>query len=555
MYTIGMDFGSDSVRALLVDVSNGEQIAESVCLYPRWAQHKYISEKDFKFRQHPLDYLESMEKVLIDVVAECPNAENIMAISVDTTASTPCLVDERLIPLALRTEFSEDPDAMFVLWKDHTAQKESEIINAVCHSSEIDYSRHSGGNYSPECFWSKILHILNTNERVREEAVGALELCDWIPAVLVGCHSSKNLVAGKCVASIKHMWAPEWGGLPKKEFLEEISPLLSGFYESCSYKTAICGSKAGFLSEEWANKLGLSNSVAVGVGNVDCYSGAVGAEISHKTVVLNLGTSSCYMAVMPNEMFADKIVDGVFGQACDSILPGMVGFETGMSAFGDLYAWLKKFIASSFDIVKTAANKNSDDSSFDSTVLDNIIEKAEHLILPYLSQKAEKLEINIDSPIATDHFNGRRTPNPNLELRGVLSGMDVSVKPETIYYMLVEATCFATKVILDFLSDAGVEMSRFIAIGGISYKSPFVMQMLSDVLQKKIEVSNCKNSAALGAAIHAAVVADIYQDVDSAQKVMCPDISVVYEPNLERSELLLSRFEKYLQNVSHAEMQ
>ena len=226
LYVIGIDYGTDSVRALLADAESGEEIAVAVCNYSRWGRGLYCDTAKSQFRQHPLDYLEGLEQVLRQVIAQCPAPEAIRAIAVDTTASTPCLVDRTCTPLSLTAGYEENPDAMFVLWKDHTAQRESEEINALCARGEINYARRSGNHYSSECFWSKVLHLLRGSERLRRDAWAVVELCDWIPAVLTGCRAMEDLRSGLCAAGSKVMWAEEWGGYPPEEFFAGLDPVL-----------------------------------------------------------------------------------------------------------------------------------------------------------------------------------------------------------------------------------------------------------------------------------------------------------------------------------------
>ena len=310
LYVIGIDYGTDSVRALLADAESGEEIAVAVCNYSRWGRGLYCDTAKSQFRQHPLDYLEGLEQVLRQVIAQCPAPEAIRAIAVDTTASTPCLVDRTCTPLSLTAGYEENPDAMFVLWKDHTAQRESEEITALCARGEINYARRSGNHYSSECFWSKVLHLLRGSERLRRDAWAVVELCDWIPAVLTGCRAMEDLRSGLCVAGSKMMWAEEWGGYPPEEFFAGLDPVLLPVLRRLPVRTYGCDTPAGTLSPEWAAKLGLSEQVVIGVGNVDCHSGAVGAGICHGTVVLNLGTSACYMAVMPPEKMGGRVRPG-----------------------------------------------------------------------------------------------------------------------------------------------------------------------------------------------------------------------------------------------------
>ena len=279
-YVIGIDYGTDSVRALLVDAATGETIADSVFSYPRWGRQEYCSPAEACFRQHPQDYLDGLRHVIGEVVAARPDAApHIRAVSVDTTASTPCLVDRTCTPLARRPEYADDPDAMFVLWKDHTAQREAEEITALCASSEINYARHSGNHYSAECFWAKCLHLLRGSQRLRRDAYAMVELCDWIPAVLTGEDDPSAIRTSHCAAGSKQMWAEAWGGFPPETFFEALDPALLPIVRNISKTNRTCDHAAGTITPAWAQTLGLPEGVVVGVGNIDAHAGAVGAGI------------------------------------------------------------------------------------------------------------------------------------------------------------------------------------------------------------------------------------------------------------------------------------
>ena len=320
-YVIGLDYGTDSVRALLVDALTGREIDSEVALYPRWNKGLYSDPRVARFRQHPKDYLEALRQAVRAVTGRHADlAPYVRALSVDTTASTPCLTDRAGVPLSLHEEYAENPDAMFVLWKDHTGQAECEEINALCARSEINYACHSGNYYSAECFWSKVLHLLRRDEALRRDAWSVVELCDWIPAVLTGCPDAASVKMGHCVCGSKLMWAEEWGGYPPEKFFAELDPVLLPVLHHLPNVNYGCDVAAGTLTGEWASELGLPAGIPVGVGCIDSHSGAVGAGIRYGTVVLNLGTSACYMAVMPPEAMGDKIVEGIFGQAeCEEI--------------------------------------------------------------------------------------------------------------------------------------------------------------------------------------------------------------------------------------------
>lgn len=539
-YVIGIDYGTDSVRALLANASTGETAAESVFNYPRWARQAYCDPAASRFRQHPQDYLDGLRHVIREVLAARPDAvDGMLAISVDTTASTPCLTDESGRPLALRPEYAEDPDAMFVLWKDHTAHLEAEEITALCARSTINYARHSGNHYSSECFWAKALHLLRGSERLRRDAHAMIELCDWIPAVLTGAADPAAMRVSHCAAGSKQMWAEEWGGFPPEEFFEELDPALLPIVRNISTQNHTSDRIAGTLSAEWAAELGLGVDVKVGVGNIDAHSGAVGAGISAGTVVLNLGTSACCMALMPPEKMGGRLVEGIFGQVDDSIVPGMIGFEAGLSAFGDVYAWFKRLLA--FPLEEILAHTEL----IDSATRQKLIEECRERILARLTDSAQKLQISDSTPLASDWLNGRRNPYPAPELTGTIAGLRLSTSAPELYYAFAEATSFAIKAILDHLAVNGVETARLVAIGGIPQKSPFVMQLLADVTGREISVIDCKQACAMGSVVYAAVVAGCYSTVEEAQRALCNFASKSYLPSADRRELLLRRYERY----------
>ncbi len=345
-YTIGVDYGSDSVRSLIVNVETGEEVSGAVFNYPRWQKGLYCNAPKNQFRQHPLDYLEGLEYTIVEALKQAPEgvAGNVAGISVDTTGSTPVAVDEKGTPLSLTPGFEENPNAMFVLWKDHTAVKEAEEINQLSKKWDIDFTKYEGGIYSSEWFWAKLLHIIREDPAVLRAASSWVEHCDWIPAVLTGNTNPKTLKRSRCAAGHKAMWHKAFGGLPSEEFLVELDPLLSGLRSRLYKETYTCDISAGNLTTEWAKKLGLSTDVVVGVGAFDAHLGALGAEIKPYYLSKVMGTSTCDMLVAPMEEVGDKLVNGICGQVDGSIVPGLIGLEAGQSAFGDIYAWFKKVV-------------------------------------------------------------------------------------------------------------------------------------------------------------------------------------------------------------------
>lgn len=527
---LGLDFGTASVRGIIVDTADGECLAEATVEYPGYKRGDFCDPSKQQFRQYPADYLDCLEKVCREIVG--PYKDSIAALSLDTTGSTPCLVDKNFTPLGLTEDFKDDPDAMFIMWKDHTSDAEAREITALCQSSEVNYAKNCGGDYSPENFWSKILHIFKTNPRAANAAWGAVECCDWIPAVLTGCKSLSELKAGHCICDLKHMHSAEWGGYPPEGFMKKLDPRLVEFSFHLPRKHYFCSEKAGVLTKEWAERLGLNEGIAVGVGNVDSYSGAVGAGIKYRKLVMNMGTSACYMAVMPEETFPDKIIPGVFGQIPDGIIPGYIGFEAGLSAFGDVFSWFRSLVSWPLEEGRELIGEEK-------------VKALENKLLSKLDKAASELPFRDDAAIATDYLNGRRSPSPDTSLTGTIMGLRLSSSAPEIYRALVEATAFASKAVIDNYMNNGIEIGELMGIGGISLKSPFVMKMMADTLGMEISVAANSNSCAIGAAVHAAVLAGIYPDVASARDAIAQKAVKTWKPDPQMHRVLMRRYLRY----------
>ncbi len=545
-YVIGIDFGTDSARAILVDVSDGREMASCTSFYKRWAKGLYCDTTIDRYRQHPLDYIESLEEVLTGVLSECPDKGKVKAIAIDSTGSSPCLADADLKPLSLYPEFSEDPDAMFVLWKDHTSEKEAARIIDLCTSGKFpNYICHTGNTYSAECFWCKVAHVLHSSDVLREKAVTVIEECDFIPALLTGCKDVAELKTSRGVSGEKWLWAKEWGGFPPREFFEALDPVLLPMLDHMPDPHYYCEEAAGHLCEEWADKLGLSTDVVIGVGNIDSYSGAVGGGVAYKKMVMNMGTSACYIAVVPTEVMAGRLIDGVFGQVDGMILPGHDGFEVGLSSFGDAFAWLRRLLSWP---IEQLLPEDADPG---------LKKKMTERILPALTAEAEKLPLRLEAPLATDYFNGRRNPVLNTSITASLTRLKIHTSAPELFYAIVESTAFATKAILDHMDSRNVAIDELVAVGGVAQKSPFVMQLMADVVQREISVSATKNAGAMGAAIHAAVASGLYPNVRAAQEAMCPPVISTYRPTSDKTriDLLMKRYERYLDLVHFTEDQ
>ena len=533
-YVIGLDYGTDSARALVVEVETGKIIASSVKYYPRWKQGLYCCAAENRWRQHPLDYIEVLEASVKEALAQCPagTAEKVIGMSFDTTGSTPAFVDETGTPLALKPEFAENPNAMFVLWKDHTAVKEASEINAACHKEgAVDYTMYEGGIYSSEWWWAKILHVLREDAAVREAAYSVVEHCDWMPALITGVTSSKDIVRGRCAAGHKVMWHESWGGLPPQEFLSELDPLLDGYRDRLFTDTETSDKPAGRLSQEWADRLGLTTEVVVGVSAFDCHMGAVGANISEHAFVRIIGTSTCDIMVASKEEVGDKLIKGICGQVDGSVIPGMTGLEAGQSAFGDVYAWFRRVLEWPL--------KNL------SGLEGEALEQACDRIIPQLTREAETLEPGAGAVLALDWMNGRRTPDANQLLTGAITGITLGTSAPMIFRALVEATAYGSRAIVDRFRREGVRIDSIIGIGGIALKSPFVMQTLSDVLNMPIKVCNTDQACALGAAMFAATASGAYPTIEAARDAMNSGFAHEYQPIPANVEVYDRLYQKY----------
>jgi L-ribulokinase len=510
--------------------------------YPRWKEGKFCDPAKNRFRQHPLDYLEGLEVSIVGALEQCGAdvAQKVVGISVDTTGSTPVAVDRQGTPLSLLPGFEENPNAMFVLWKDHTALKEADEINAVAHSwGGEDYTKFEGGIYSSEWFWAKVLHVLREDRAVREQAWSWVEHCDWIPALLVGVTDPLKLIRSRCAAGHKAMWHESFGGLPKEEFLVRLDPLLAGLKERLFEDTYSCEVKVGTLSNEWAARLGLPATVAVGAGAFDAHLGALGAEIKPYYLSKVMGTSTCDMLIAPAEEVGENLVEGICGQVDGSIVPGMVGLEAGQSAFGDIYAWFKNLLMWPVENVITELE------GLDETVKQKIRKETADLMISQLSKSAAKLNPGDSSLLALDWMNGRRTPDANQNLKGAIMGLTLGTDAPMIFRALVEATAFGARSIVDRFVKEGVRIDGVIALGGVAKKSPLVMQIVADVLNMPIQVARSEQAVALGSAMAAAVVAGVHASIPHAQKAMGGGFETEYQPNPAMVQVYSGLYEQY----------
>lgn len=549
-YVIGLDYGTDSVRALVVNAHTGEEAGSGVWHYSRWKKNLYCNPSQNMFRQHPLDYVEGLEQSVREALNGLPDRvrQNIAGISVDTTGSTPAAVDEAGSPLALKPEFEDNPNAMFILWKDHTAVKEADEINHLARTwGGVDYTKYEGGIYSSEWFWAKILHVIREDEKVREAAWSWMEHCDWIPALLTATRSVEEVKRSRCAAGHKAMWHTEWNGLPQEEFLTKLDPLLKDLRNRLYKDTYTTDEVAGTISREWSDKLGLPPDVKVGVGAFDAHLGAVGGEIKPYYMSKVMGTSTCDMVIAPADEFGDKLVAGICGQVDGSIIPGMIGLEAGQSAFGDVYAWFR-------DLLLWPLNNMPElTENHDSKEIQLLRDKIAGSLIESLSVAAASIDPEESGVMAMDWLNGRRTPDANQMLKGAITGLTLGSDAPAVFRALVEATAFGAKTIVDRFISEGVRIDGVIALGGVAKKSEFVMQIVTDVLNMPVSVVRSEQTCALGSAMAAAVVAGKYNNLEQAQRAMGRGFEKEYLPRPAFVARYGKLYGKYLQLAENIE--
>jgi L-ribulokinase len=544
---IGVDFGTDSVRAVIINAENGTELANEVAWYKQWSAGKYCDPAKNMFRQHPLDYIDGMVESATGALAKAGKkaGSRVVGIGIDTTGSTPGAVDRQGTPLAMTKGFEENPNAMFVLWKDHTAVKEAELINKVARAwGGTDFTKYEGGVYSSEWFWSKILHILREDRKVRAAAFSWVEHCDWMAALITGTTDPLTMKRSRCAAGHKAMWHAEWNGLPSEEFLVKLDPVLKGLRARLYTETWTSDVKAGGLTDEWAKRLGLNPGTAVAVGAFDAHMGGVGGQITGRTLVKIMGTSTCDMMVAPSRALGTKTVPGICGQVDGSIIPGMVGLEAGQSAFGDVYAWFKDILAWPLTVLAPASGKAGRGGG--GAAVAKLREEVEDKLLDKLAEEAAKVDPSQSTLIALDWLNGRRTPFADQTLKGAIAGLTLGTTAPKIFRALVEATAFGSRAIVEQFRKEGVPIDSVIALGGISRKSPFVMQVTADVLGMPIRVAASDQTVALGAGMFASVAAGVYKNVSDAQKKMGSGFDKTFIPNPRMAETYRKLYKKYV---------
>jgi len=511
-YTIGLDYGTNSVRTLIVNTANGREIGTAVRAYEHGAEGVILSRDPNLARQHPGDYVKGAEVTIKKALADAKKnvrgfrPEQVIGIGVDTTGSTPIPVDRNGTPLAFdpaRQDFAKNPAAMAWLWKDHTGVAEAAEITELARKIRPQYLAKCGGTYSSEWFFSKILHCLRASPEVFDAAYTWVECADWVPAMLTGTEAPNKLTVGVCAAGHKAMYNDDWGGYPDAEFLGQLDPKLGELRTRLRHKAHTVDRAVGKLTADWAKRTGLTAGIPVAVGAFDAHLGGVGSGIQPGTLVKIIGTSTCDMMVAPvDQPLAD--IPGLCGIVNGSILPGYYGLEAGQSAVGDIFNWFVNYLQPGGKKLGSHAE---------------------------LTKGAARLKPGESGLLALDWNNGNRTILVDQRLTGLLLGQTLYTAPAEIYRALIAATAFGALTIINRFEEYGVKVKQVINCGGIAEKNPLVMQIYADVTGRPMKISRSAQTCALGAAVAGAVVAGVHPDYASAQKAMTGLKPRLFKPN------------------------
>ncbi len=505
--SLGIDFGSNSVRALIVRCSDGRELGSCVAGYPSGKEGILLDARDHHLaRQHPGDYLSAMEKCVRGALAQAVKTNGfqpgqVIGLGVDTTGSSPIPVDERNRALGMRPGWKKNLAAQCWLWKDHTSWEEAARITEMAARLRPHFLAKCGNTYSSEWFWSKIWHCLKTAPDVFDAAYSWVELCDWVPSVLAGITNPAEVRRGVCAAGHKALYCEEWGGLPDKTFLRRLDPKLAALRDRLYAKAHDATESAGALCADWAERLGLPAGIPIAIGEMDVHYGAIGSGISEGTLVKVIGTSTCDCAVVPaGKKVAD--IPGICGIVNGAILPGFFGIEAGQSAVGDIFKWWIERVC-----------------------------EGDAALYRKLEQQAARQAPGESGLLALDWNNGNRTILVDPMLSGLLIGTTLHTTQAEIYRALIEATAFGARAIIERIEEYGVPVKRIVCAGGIAEKSPLLMQIYADVTGRTMFVAGSSQACALGSAVSAAVLAGEFRDFPAAQKAMTSLKSVSYRPN------------------------
>ena len=506
-FTLGLDFGTNTVRALVVRSADGAELGTAVADYPSGAQGILLDPKDHHLaRQHPGDYLSGLEKSVKGALAAARkqrgfDAARIVGIGVDTTGSSPMPVDRQNRPLALDRKWRKNLAAQCWLWKDHTGWREAARITALAAQHRPQFIAKCGNTYSSEWWWSKIWHCLAVAPDVFAAAWSWVELSDWVPAILAGVTVPTKVKRGICPAGHKALYCDEWGGLPDKEFLAMLDPKLADLRDRLYHQAYDATEPAGALCAEWANKLGLPAGIPIAIGEFDVHYGAIGCGVTEGTLVKVIGTSTCDCGVVSAGKQVPDI-PGICGIVKGAILPGYYGLEAGQSAVGDIFRWWAEIVC-----------------------------EGDAALHAQLTRAAARLRPGQSGLLALDWNNGNRTILVDQTLSGLLLGQTLHTTRSEIYRALIEATAFGARAIIERFKEYGVPIDRVVCAGGIAEKNPLLMQIYADVTGCTMLVAGSSQACALGAAVAAAVLAGVHRDFPAAQRAMTSIKRTQYQPD------------------------
>ncbi len=496
MFTLGIDFGTNSVRALVVRCKDGAELGTAVFNYPGGHQGVLLDAKDHNLaRQHPGDYLIGLEKSVKAALAAAGrkrgfSPDKVIGIGVDTTGSSPIPVDATNRPLALEPKWRKNLNAQCWLWKDHTSVDEAGQITELAALHRPHYIAKCGNTYSSEWFWSKVLHCRRVAPDVFAAAYSWVELADWIPSVLAGINRPERITRGVCCAGHKALYCDEWGGLPDKEFLALLDPALAALRDRLYDQAYDANVAAGKLGYEWAEKLGLTPNIPIAIGEMDVHYGAIGCGVAEGVLVKVIGTSTCDCAVVSAEE-PIRDIPGICGIVQGAILPGFYGIEAGQSAVGDIFKWWVEVVCG-----------------------------GDAALHARLTREAARQQPGQSGLLALDWNNGNRTILVDQLLTGALFGQTLYTTRAEIYRALIEATAFGARAILERIREYEVPVERIVCAGGIAEKNPMLMQIYADITGCTMQVSGSSQACALGSAISAAVLAGAHRSFPAAQRAM-----------------------------------
>ena len=534
----GIDYGSDSVRVTVVDVRSGATVLRTSRTYPRWAAGEFCEPRSNRFRQHPLDHLETLEACFGEIADQLGEGA-VAALAVDATGSTPAPVDRRGVPLALLDDFATDPDAMFWLWKDRTSAAEARVVDAALSAATPDHTQFQG-TYSSEWWWAKILHAATTNERVRSHAHSWVEHADWLPNLLVGGDDVEQFSRNACAAGHKALYSERLGGMVPPAVLAAVDPHLAQVGATFRTPPVPAGTRLGTLCPEWAGRLRLSTDTVVGAGSLDAHAGGVGAGIDTRSLVTVMGTSTVDLFLTDGDAVAGKDLRRLCGLAEDSILPGHLGGETGQAAFGDLFAWYARLLSWPLDHVLAPQLR----AALPEQQVDALLAETGAALLGAL--EAEVVRREPSDVVALDWVNGRRYPDVDEQASAALLGLRIGHDAVDVYRALVEAAVLGAKAIHDGLAAAGLRFDRVVLVGGIARKSPFICQSIADALATEVLVHQEEEVCAAGAAMYAATAARFFADLPAAQERLRGAVAARYAPVPAQVARLEAKFAEYV---------